>query len=199
MKYICVGQPKTGTKTIAEIFRLLMFNVNNNPLCLNANDDFILLDNNIEYYANDNILKCHKNIEMYEAFHDYPYSFNYAYINTKFPDSKFILTLRDCDEWFNSLFNYQSIPGMTNKSLLKKLYGYETILLENKRDIILKYKKYNTNIINYFHNKPNKLLLINLAKDDENIITKKLSIFLKKTIDFKIPHENKQIYNNTKP
>ena len=32
MKYVCIGQPKTGTKTIAEIFRLLMLNVNNNPI-----------------------------------------------------------------------------------------------------------------------------------------------------------------------
>ena len=55
MKYVCVGQPKTGTKTMAEIFRLLMFNVNNNPICScsDANDEFILLDNNIEYYIND--------------------------------------------------------------------------------------------------------------------------------------------------
>ena len=196
MKYVCIGQPKTGTKTIAEIFRLLMFNVNNNPICSCSDaNDFILLDNNIEYYINDNILKCRENIEMYEAFHDYPYSFNYAYINTNFPDSKFILTIRNCDEWFNSLFNYQFLPGATNKSLLKKLYGYETILLENKRDVISKYMEYNRNIINYFYNKPNKLLIINLAKQHENTIKRNLSIFLKKTIDFKIPHENKQIYN----
>jgi hypothetical protein len=84
---------------------------------------------------------------------------------------------------------------MTNKSLLKKLYGYETILLENKRDVILKYKEYNTNVIQYFHNKPNKLLIINLIKQDENTIKKKLNFFFKKPIDFKIPHENKQIYN----
>jgi hypothetical protein len=87
------------------------------------------------------------------------------------------------------------VPCATNKSLLKKLYGYETILLENKRDVISKYMEYNRNIINYFYNKPNKLLIINLAKDDENTIKKKLSNFFKKPIDFKIPHENKQIYN----
>jgi hypothetical protein len=101
MKHVCVGQPKTGTKTMAKIFKLLNFKVNNNPLCLNDNDDFILLDNNISYYTNDTIFKCHDNIEIFEAFHDYPYSFNYKYINDNFVDSKFILTIRNSVEWFN--------------------------------------------------------------------------------------------------
>lgn len=106
MKYICVGQPKTGTKTIAKIFELLNFKVNNNPICLNEDDDFTFLDNDILYYTNDSILKCHNNIETFEAFHDYPYSFNYKYINENFPNSIFILTIRDSYEWFNSLINY---------------------------------------------------------------------------------------------
>ena len=126
MKYICIGQPKTGTKTIAKIFKLLNFKVNSNPI-MKQDGDGIILDNNISYYINDSILKCHNNIETFEAFHDYPYSFNYEYINNNFPDSKFILTIRDTDTWFNSLYNYQYIPGMSNKNLLKKLYGYANI------------------------------------------------------------------------
>ena len=90
---------------MAKIFKLLNYTVNENPICLNEDDDFVLLDNNISYYTNDNILKCHNNIEMFEAFHDYPYSFNYEYINTIFPYSKFILTIRNSDEWFNSLIS----------------------------------------------------------------------------------------------
>jgi hypothetical protein len=191
MKYICIGQPKTGTKTMAKIFNLLNFKVNGNPLCLNDNDDFIMLDNNISYYSNDSIIKCHNNIETFEAFHDYPYSFNYEYINNNFPDSKFILTIRDTDTWFNSLYNYQYIPGAVNRNLLKKLYGYNIISLENKTDIISKYNEYNTNIIKYFDDKPCKLIILDLTKDN---IKNKLSYFLKINIDFEIPHENKQTY-----
>lgn len=193
MKYICIGQPKTGTKTMAKIFNLLNFKVNSNPLCFNDNDDFIMLDNNISYYTNDSILKCHNNIETFEAFHDYPYSFNYEYINNNFPDSKFILTIRDTDTWFNSLYNYQYIPGAVNKKLLKKLYGYNIISLVNKADVILKYNEYNTNIIKYFSNKPGKLLILDLTKDK---IKNKLSSFINIKIDFEIPHENKQTYGN---
>ena len=191
MKYICIGQPKTGTKTMAKIFNLLNFKVNSNPLCFD-NDDFIMLDNNISYYTNDSILKCHNNIETFEAFHDYPYSFNYKYINDNFPDSKFILTIRDTDTWFNSLYNYQYIFGAVNKNLLKKLYGYNIISLENKTDVISKYNEYNTNIIKYFHDKPCKLLILDLTKDN---IKNKLNDFLKMNVDFEIPHENKQTYD----
>jgi hypothetical protein len=192
MKYICIGQPKTGTKTIAKIFNLLNFKVNNNPLCFNDNEDFIMLDNNISYYTNDSILKCHNNIETFEAFHDYPYSFNYEYINNNFSDSKFILTIRDSDKWFNSLINYQHIPNSTNKNLLKKLYGYNIVSLENKTDVISKYNEYNTNIIKYFDDKPCKLIILDLTKDN---IKNKLNDFLKINIDFEIPHENKQTYS----
>ena len=194
MKYICVGQPKTATKTMAKIFEILGFKVNSNPLCFNDTDDFILLDNNVSYYINDTILQCYNNIEMFEAFHDYPYSFNYEYINNTFPDSKFILTIRDSEKWFNSLINYQYIQGASNKNLLKKIYGYEVILLENKTEIIFKYDEYNTNIIKYFKDTPDKLLIVDLTKDNINL--ENLSKFLNKNINFEIPHENKQTYNN---
>lgn len=196
MKYVCIGQPKTATKTIAKIFKLLNLKVNSNPLCLNEKDDFVLLDNNISYYTDDNILKCHSNIEIFEAFHDYPYSFNYDYINEKFPDSIFILTIRDSNDWFNSLLNYQNIKNSANKNLLKKLYGHKIISLKHKEEIISRYNEYNLNIINYFTDKSCKLLIIDLIKEDKEEIKIKLSKFLKLNIDFEIPHENKQIYKN---
>lgn len=194
MKYVCVGQPKTGTKTMAKIFDLLNFKVNGNPLCLNYDDDFILLDNNLSYFfERDNISKCHNNIEEFDAFHDYPYSFNYKYINDRFPYSKFILTIRDKEVWFNSLLSYQKLPNASNKFLLKKLYGHEVLSHENKKDIILKYNEYNVNIIKFFKDKPGKLLIVDLTKNRGNIKIK-LGTFLKQNIDFEIPHENKQTY-----
>jgi len=100
------------------------------------------------------------------------------------------LTTRDSDEWFNSFFKYQYLKNSTNKNLLKKLYGYEFFLLENKEKVIEKYIEYNLNIIKYFNDNPSKLLIIDLTK---NNIKKELSDFLKINIDFEIPHENKGI------
>ena len=167
MKIVCIGQPKTATKSMAKIFQLLGFNTNNNPRCLTNTDDFILLDNEIKYYFNDDTIeKCLQNIELFEAFHDYPYSFSYEYIYSHYPDTKFILTIRDSDKWFTSLSTYQDILGASNKKLLYKLYGYETFLFENKEQIIDNYNIYNENIQKYFQNKPNSLLIINISDDD---------------------------------
>jgi len=210
MKIICVGQPKTCTKTLANIFIKLGYNVNSNPLCFNLNDEYILLDNNIKYYAYDDINTTNniieKNITFFDAFHDIPYSFSYEYIYKLYPDSKFILTLRDEESWFKSLFNYQSIPNATNENFLYKLYGYKHItydnyndiffIFNNYNDIIIKYKKYNEDIINFFADKNTSLLIINLVNLDHSIELKKIGDFLNTKINFDCPHINKQIYNN---
>ena len=192
MKVVCIGQPKTGTKTISKIFSKLNFVTNSNPLCFDSKDDYILLDNDIKYYISDTIEKAHENIVFFEAFHDYPYSFEYEYIYTHFPDSKFVLTLRNSEEWFNSLFTYQTIPGASNEDIICKLYGYKIILLENKEEIITKYNTYNDNVQNYFKNKLTDLLVINIMANDNNEELRKIGMFLDKVIDFDMPHENKQ-------
>ena len=51
MKVICIGQPKTGTKTLADIFIKLKYKTNSNPICLPSEDKYILLDNDIKYYC----------------------------------------------------------------------------------------------------------------------------------------------------
>ena len=66
-------------KSIAKIFSKLGYFVNSNPLCLDEMDDYILLDNNINYYVYDDIEKVVKNLDTFNMFHDIPYSMNYKY------------------------------------------------------------------------------------------------------------------------
>ena len=49
-------------------------------------------------------------------------------------------------------------------------------------------------LVKYFHNKPCKLIILDLTKDN---IKNKLSDFLKINIDFEIPHINKQTYGKS--
>ena len=80
MKVLCCGQFKTGTKSMSKIFNLLGFKVNSNPQCLHPDDDYILLDNDYKFYTNSIINETDNIISSFEAFHDYPYSYNYEYI-----------------------------------------------------------------------------------------------------------------------
>ena len=194
MKVVCCGQIKTGTKSMAKLFKLLKLKVNSNPICLKFDADYILLDNNYKYYTNSKINAVDKNISLFQAFHDYPYSYNYEYIHSLYPDTYFILTIREPNDWFNSFLKYQNLPGATNWNLIKKLYGHNKFTLENKEEIIKKYNTYNKNIEFFFKDKPN-LLIINLCNkkdDDENKILQQIKDFLNINFNFKLPHENKQ-------
>jgi hypothetical protein len=200
-KIICVGQPKTGTKTLKQIFAQLGLKVSSDPQCLLKNNSDYTTINNIPIDTNNffnNIGYFHKNLEMFDFFHDVPYSFNYELIYKQYPDSKFILTIRDEEEWFKSLFNYQHLPNASNRSLLNVIYHHEIIMEEHKEEVIELYRKYNNDIITYFKDTPEKLLIINLCdKNKNNIeIIQNICRFTKLIIprNFVFPHENHQKY-----
>jgi hypothetical protein len=193
-KIICVGQPKTGTKTLADIFLKLNLKTNSNPLCINE-ENIILLDNNFKLFIDAEYDILEKNLEYYDAFHDIPYSYNYEYIYNKYQYSKFILTIRDSEDWFKSLYNYQFIVNAVDKRIIFKLYGYEYIDITNKYNVINSYEKYNQNVINFFKDKPNSLLVINIINsDDKQYELNKIADFLNMKIDFSLSHINKQNY-----
>jgi hypothetical protein len=202
-KIICVGQPKTGTKTLAEIFTLLGIKVSSNPNIYKINNIEYSEVNSIPIDTNNffnNISYLQKNLEIFDFFHDIPYSFNYELIDKQYPDSKFILTIRDENDWFKSLINYQHIPNMSSCYLLNVMYHHEIILNEHKEDVIDLYQKYNNDVITYFKNTPEKLLIINLCDKNKNKnetdIIQKICQFtnLKTPNNFVLPHVNSQTY-----
>jgi len=205
MKIICVGQPKTGTKTLATIFYNLNYKVSGNPYnvvikkpkgyieTMKIDNAFIDLN---KFFNNINYL--HDNLKNFDFFHDVPYSFNYKLINEQYPDTKFILTTRDENDWFNSLLRYQQIPHFVNKNLLNILYGEYVILEEHKPKVIGLYRKYNADVIAYFKDKPDKLLIINVCEKnkDKRLILDQIGSFTGNEIPsgFIFPHANAQLY-----
>ena len=202
-KIICVGQPKTGTKTLKQIFVQLGRKASGDPLCFLRNNSDYLTVNDIPIDTNNffyNISYLQKNLEIFDFFHDVPYSFNYELIDKQYPDSKFILTIRDEDDWFKSLFHYVRLPlpECSPKKLLNAIYHHEIILEEHKEEVIGLYRKYNNDVITYFKDTPEKLLIVNLCDKNKNTseIIQKISDFTKLTIsnNFVFPHENSQKY-----
>ena len=84
------------------------------------------------------------------------------------------------------------------KKIIKVLYHHEIILEEHKEEVIGLYRKYNNDVITYFKNTPEKLLIINLCDKNkcETDIIQKISYFTKLTIsnNFVFPHANSQKY-----
>lgn len=132
-----------------------------------------------------------------EAFQDVPFSFPHVYktIDHYYPNSKFILTVRDSGEqWFNSLVNFHSkiwgngsIPTekeLANVNYVYKGYPLDTIKfiygpnLYEKEHYINVYQKHNQEVLAYFKNRPNDFICLNV---NENEDYQKLCGFLKIT------------------
>ena len=93
-KVIGIGFHKTGTSTLDVILCKLGYTVLGVRKGLALN----LFRNDIE-----SVLKV---TEEYDAFQDNPWPLLYKELDTKYPKSKFILTIRDEKKWINSVVNH---------------------------------------------------------------------------------------------
>jgi hypothetical protein len=84
------------------------------------------------------------------------------------------------------------------KKIFNVIYHHEIILEEHKEEVIGLYRKYNNDVIAYFKNTPEKLLIINLCdktKNETDIIQKICQFTTLKTPNnFVFPHVNSQKY-----
>lgn len=201
-KIFCIGQNKTGTTSINKIFQLLNIPVGNQRKAELLAIDVLKgnYDEFFNYVKNDGV-----------AFQDVPFSKSdiYKILDKKFPDSKFILTIRDSPEiWYESLTKFHAklfgngkVPKKSD--LIRAKYVYPGWIwkmnrltfktpekdIYNKNILIKQYKDYHNEVIEYFKYQPKKLLVLNLK---EKNAAEKISRFLKvkKKLDT-IPWENK--------
>lgn len=175
-KIFCIGHFKTGTTSLKKAFQDLGYDVGDQRTAEQLiveymNKDFRAI---IDY--------CHSA----QVFQDFPFACKetYKYLDEAFPDSKFILSVRDnSDQWYNSLINFHSkkfgkgkVPNkedLMNATYIYKGYVWQVVNSiygapeddpYNKQILINYYNKHNEDVINYFHNRPNDLLIINLSE-----------------------------------
>lgn len=130
-----------------------------------------------------------------EAFQDVPFSKPgmYKLLDKQFPDSLFILTIRDNGEqWFQSLRNFHSklvcgghkIPDENDLKNYDYVYkGWLHIVhtatygndLYDKDKYIDIYNRHNEEVVEYFKSRPQNLLVINVSQSDSY---KKLCSFI---------------------
>jgi|APSaa5957512622_1039677.scaffolds.fasta_scaffold135328_1 hypothetical protein len=171
IKYFCIGYPKTGTTTLAECFKILKYKE------IKLYDYFIKWfqsNKNINDILNDKYFL--KEIKENRMFADWPFHLIYKEIYKKFPNSKFILTIRkDKKTWEESLARYK-------KRKIKKTMLWKG-LPPNQ------YEKHIREVKEHFKNSPNNLLIMCFEKGDE---WEKLCTFLKEEVpNTKFPHKNK--------
>lgn len=110
-----------------------------------------------------------KTVEGNYCLSDLPIPLLYEKLDKAYPNSKFILTIRDENKWIQSVENHWSInhnkfrwawrsDPFTNK-IHKELYGQIGF---NYELFLNRYRKHNADVQEYFHNRPDDLLVMNM-------------------------------------
>jgi hypothetical protein len=177
MKIICVGFHKTGTSTLDEALKILGYKVIGLRLDL------------AKYLLNGDYSKALKIADKYDAFQDNPWPILYKELDKKYPNSKFILTIREDQKWLKSIVNHF---GGDNTGMRKWIYG-ESDPKGNEELYLKRYQKHNQDVIEYFKDRKEDLIIVSWEKGDG---WNEICTFLGKQIpnqDF--PHSNKGNYN----
>jgi hypothetical protein len=180
LKIFNIGFNKSGTSSLTEAMKILgyksaHYRVKNNRI----------YDIFIENQKNNRPLLY--GIEEYNFLSDFENNQKnifYKSLDKQYPNSKFILTIRDQESWLISRENHV-LKNQNNKK-----YNYD-FLVVNKKKWIEERFFFLKEVQEYFKNKPNQLLIINICKGEG---WKKLCNFLGKKIpNIKFPYKNKTL------
>lgn len=127
--------------------------------------------------------------EFFDSFEDWPWPLLYKEFDNKYPEAKFILSIRSSDEtWFESLCHHAEKTGPTEAR--KIVYGYP-MPKENPEYHKTFYNNFNQRVWDYFSDRPSKLLTVCWENGDG---WQQLCSFLGFPVpDVAFPHINKGV------
>jgi hypothetical protein len=190
-KVFVIGRNKTGTTSLAKVLTDLGYSVGYQHQAERLIEDWGVRD----------FRKLIRYCRFSDAFQDVPFSYHYTFqaMDAAFPSSKFILSVRGSeDEWFESLIRYQKLVNErrtgeyrlpTVEEIKQTTYNYPDyawrkrqligIGSENstfpEKELKAYYTRHNDIIVDYFRNRPEDLLVLNLAEPDS---MERLYVFL---------------------
>ncbi len=157
-KIFGIGLGKTGTTTLGVCLNYLGYK---------HYGWYSLTNHKLLYQIKlDNFDDVHRVVNQYDCFEDYPWSFIYKWLDEKYPNSKFILTMRKSSQiWFKSCFNHYFRLQDRAAHTYKLIYGLDHPQ-HCSDEYINFYESHNQKVIDYFQNKPDKLLIISWEEGD---------------------------------
>jgi hypothetical protein len=212
-KVFGIGANKTGTTTLEAVLSLYGLHMPNQALqeALTTKQTFL-----------GNYEPLRRLVAAHDAFQDLPFSQRAVYVaaDCLFPNSKFILTERDPEQWFASLcratkaqWGLDSLEGLTEADLLNKFsYLYPGYLKEAYEGLMVsfaggepvvrwdlvfdadyrigEYIRRNEAVKQYFFGRESDLLVINISEEKT---TARICTFLNIPLNYSIdmPHLNK--------
>ncbi len=125
-------------------------------------------------------------LQANQSFADVPYSGLYKTLDGLFPGSKFILTKRDSESWWDSISRHWSLSEG-----VRVLTSYERIQynqfppfiikasLADKDLFISKFEEHNRTVLTYFEQRPEDLMVIDWKSKDYLFSWQRIGDFLK--------------------
>lgn len=174
--YFIIGLNKTGTSSIRNcLYSSLNLEKDYYPPMLAYDKVFHnrMLNRRVSslYKITDFLIKHEKKI-----FSDRPWNMGmHIELKNKYPNAKFILTIRDEEDWWNSIIKWLDINAVWGKNIkdlhIKQKNLYNKIVEYNshfksdsldKKKYLSFYRDYNKEVINYFY-KMDNFYLINIS------------------------------------
>lgn len=200
-KVFCVGRNKTGTTSLTKAMAKLGYVIGDQQSA-----EMLIRD-----WGRRDFSRIAKYCRNGEFFQDIPFSLPYTFqaMDMRFPGSKFILTLRDPEAWYKSMLDFhlldrvhgdkaQSLKTLKEATYCYKGFAYDTKALVydlpgddpyHKETLIDHYNFHNKMVIDYFRNRPEDLLILDVTEAGAH---KKLCYFLGRSCDVAdLPWENK--------
>lgn len=178
-KIFNIGFHKTGTSSLTYFMQKNHFRVlHNTAYCMERlglgqqNDAGEDDGKPVELESILDIEKLNKLIQEYDFFSDNPWPLLFRLLDKEYPESMFILTRRKIENWTSSLLKH---TGTQNTRMRRFIYGFGNPINHIKRYQEV-YEKHNQNVVDYFSNKSN-LLVIDIEDDDE-AIARNVQLFL---------------------
>ncbi len=180
-KIFCIGLNKTGTTSLGLFFENVEYKV------AKQREGELLL----KPYINRDFKDITKYVikSKYNVFQDIPFSLplTFPHLDDSIPNSKFILTVRNnSEDWYNSILKFHSdfynkgfkptYESLVNSKYMYKGWSWDIMNevyikdknnLYNKKEFIAVYDNHINSVLNYFKNKPESLIVINLSKDED--------------------------------
>ncbi len=177
-KIFCIGLSKTGTTSLAAALEMLGFRTKDNLGVthyssgdLESSVDLSIIDEN-------------------DAFTDTPIPSFYRELDARYPNAKFILTVRELNPWLISCkkqFNQRATEKRDDAT--NRLFNdiYDSPFFDNEK-FTAGYQRFVNEAMEYFKNRPDDLLIIDISAGEG---WEKLCSFLNKPIpDLPFPKSN---------
>jgi hypothetical protein len=149
-KVFGIGFHKTGTTSLAVALGQLGYRVTGPN---GVHDPHI---------ADSYLAMCRKLANQFDAFQDNPWPLVYREMDRLHPGSKFILTLRESDEWLRSAVGYF---GSKMTPMRELIYGYGAPVGHEER-YVERFEQHNQDVLDYFKNRPHDLLVFRITEGE---------------------------------